>query len=255
MGLPKLHHKGDFDMEKTKDNDSIDVLTQIGSNLPYSRRSSISNIICERMREAILSGSLPSGYSFPNEVEVCDILDVGRSTLREAYSQLQLLGLITRSKNGTFVNDQASIVSQADFNAVINQTDMKEVLDFRRVMEIAIVQRAAERIRKSDFKKLDDLLKEQDSATDPAVLTEIDYRFHMALAELCGNPLLLMTLNSVRPKFKKEALYVFSKQSEYTIDEHRAIVEALKKHDPEAARQAMETHLDSIAKVLEIIGS
>lgn len=185
-------------------------------------------------------------------VEVCDILDIGRSSLREAYSKLQLLGLITRTKNGTFVNDHTAIISQADFNAVINETDMNEILDFRRVVEVAIVIRASERATEDDLSQLEELLSEQDSAMDdPVKLTEIDYRFHTALAELCGNPLLLMSLNTIRPKFKKEALYVFSKHSAYTLDEHRLIVKALRDRDPDAARIAMEAHLDSIAEVIK----
>jgi len=245
-------------MEKTLDIDTNEVLSQIGSNLPYSKRSPISNIICERIKEAILSGALPSGYSFPNELEMCSILDIGRSTLREAYSQLQLLGLITRTKNGTTVNDQAEIDSHVDFNAVINQTDMTDIVDFRRVVEIAIVSRAADKITEEGIAKLDELLQEQSTAAaaaNPVALTEIDYRFHTALAELSGNPLLLTSLNSVRPKFQKEALYVFTKKSEYTIDEHRAIVDALRSHDAKAARRAMEAHLDSIAASIDAVES
>ncbi|MBQ9550131.1 MAG: FadR family transcriptional regulator [Lachnospiraceae bacterium] len=238
-------------MEKTKDNDTLQVLAEIGSNLPYSRRSPISGIICERLKDAILSGDIPAGYCFPNEIEICDILDIGRSSLREAYSRLQLLGLITRTKNGTFVNDHTAMFSQADFNAIINESDMNDILDFRRVVEVAIAERAAERATDSDLKELDKLISEQDEAKDdPGALTEIDYRFHTALAELCGNQLLLLSLNTVRPKFKKESLYVFSKHSKYTIDEHRSIVRALKDRDSKAARAAMEAHLDSIADVI-----
>ena len=51
-----------------------------------------SDVLYEKLRDAITSSEFPPGYVFPNEVEFCSLLNVGRSTLREAYKMLEADG-------------------------------------------------------------------------------------------------------------------------------------------------------------------
>ena len=37
----------------------------------------------ERIRQMIISGVIPAGYTFPNENEMCRQLQIGRGTLRD----------------------------------------------------------------------------------------------------------------------------------------------------------------------------
>ena len=87
-----------------KNTSALQQLTFL-DDLVASERRNISDVIFRRIRDAIISGELPPGYVFPNENELCKKLNIGRSSLREAYSPLETLKLISRSKAGTYVND------------------------------------------------------------------------------------------------------------------------------------------------------
>jgi GntR family transcriptional repressor for pyruvate dehydrogenase complex len=73
-------------------------------------KCNISQNLFQRFKELIMSGVFPTGYMLPNENIVSDMLGVGRSTLREAYTALAVFGFIRRSKAGTFINEIAVLL-------------------------------------------------------------------------------------------------------------------------------------------------
>jgi GntR family transcriptional repressor for pyruvate dehydrogenase complex len=235
-------------MAKAPTSEDFEVkLADILADIPYTRKSSLASSISTYIQEAIIRGDIPGGYIFPGENEMCTLLDVGRSTLREAYSTLQTLGLITRTKNGTVVNKYENIDNLANLATIVDMSDMDELLQFREVIEVAVVRSAAQKCTEEDIQKLRNILAQQEAASDsPSKLMEIDYRFHSTMAEISGNKLFLISLNSVRPKFKENARWVFTKQQKRTTKEHSAIVDALESHDSKAAEKAMRYHLKSI---------
>ncbi|MBG0765753.1 MAG: FadR family transcriptional regulator, partial [Tissierellales bacterium] len=90
------------------------------------------------LRNAILRGELEEGYIFPNENELCKKLDIGRSTLREAYAPLETLNLICRTKTGTYVNNESEIKNPMNFNIIAKYSTPKDIMEFRDVIEVAI---------------------------------------------------------------------------------------------------------------------
>lgn len=76
-------------------------------NLEYLKvtdSKNISDTLFKRFRDLIVMGKLPAGMVLPNENTMSDLLGVGRSSLREAYTALALSGFIVRSKPGTYIN-------------------------------------------------------------------------------------------------------------------------------------------------------
>ena len=63
-------------------------------------KNNISQNLFQRFKELITDGRLPAGYMLPNENVVSELLGIGRSTLREAYTALAVFGFIRRSKQG-----------------------------------------------------------------------------------------------------------------------------------------------------------
>ena len=100
-----------------KNTSALQQLTFL-DDLVASERRNISDVIFRRIRDAIISGELPPGYVFPNENELCKKLNIGRSSLREAYSPLETLKLISRSKAGTYVNDLDIYQNAMNFDAI-----------------------------------------------------------------------------------------------------------------------------------------
>lgn len=93
------------------------------------KRNPHANIVDElifSLRQMIISGDLPPGYSFPNETAFCDQLGIGRTTLREAYKALESGGFISRTKRGTFVNSSQDIAEAIPFSMMIEMSDFAD---------------------------------------------------------------------------------------------------------------------------------
>ena len=108
-------------------------------------RSNISQNLFQRFKELITSGKLPAGYMMPNENVVSEMLGVGRSTLREAYTALAVFGFIRRSKAGTFINEIDNIVNIAPFSITVENSDLNDLLEFRYMLEGETASYAAKR--------------------------------------------------------------------------------------------------------------
>ena len=108
----------------------------------------------ERFKELILSGKLPPDSVLPNENVLSEMLGVGRSTLREAYTALAVLGFIRRSKAGTFVVPIENIVSIAPFSFTVANSDLNDLLEFRVMLESESASYAAKRANDDDIKNI-----------------------------------------------------------------------------------------------------
>nr|WP_325212803.1 FadR/GntR family transcriptional regulator [uncultured Oscillibacter sp.] len=217
-------------------------------DLALGSRQHISEILFQRLREAIISGELPPGYVFPNENELCKKLNIGRSSLREAYSPLETLKLITRSKAGTFVNDLKSYRNTMNFDAIAKQTDTENLAEYRQIVEVGAVQLAAQKASKKDLPRLTAILqKMKDAADNPVALSQYDFEFHAYLMKMTRNELLIIMFNSIRSAYKNFTESVFALGClPQTLREHQAIVDAVIANDPALATHMMQVHLSNI---------
>ena len=187
---------------------------ELFSSLSQKNRKNISETLFERLRDAILCGDLPSGYMFPNENELCQALNIGRGSLREAYASLETLHLITRSKSGTCVNDQQEIQNDMNFKAIAQLSDVKELSEY-----------------------------------DPIRLSQYDFDFHSLMIKAARNQLLTISFHTIRAVYEEFTETVFaSGYAEQSLLDHGAILDALRIHDPDLAAEMMKRHLLSVEK-------
>ena len=85
-------------------------------NIEYLKNNdgkNISDSLFKKFRDLIVMGKLPAGMALPNENVMSELLGVGRSSLREAYTALALSGFIVRSKSGTYINKSEDTINTA----------------------------------------------------------------------------------------------------------------------------------------------
>ena len=68
----------------------MDKNLDIAAYLNIRPMKNMSDYLYQKISGMIMNGTLPEGYVFPNEAQLCEQLGVGRSTLREAYKALEL---------------------------------------------------------------------------------------------------------------------------------------------------------------------
>lgn len=208
----------------------------------------------DRIRALIKSHGYEPGVRLPSERELADLLEVSRPTVREALIALEVEGVVQiRMGSGVYLSHPIKGQASAPKKAAKLKSDLSpfQLIEARRLVEseiaaLAAVSRTPEHVRqmREVIKQMELLAK---SGKDPLAA---DHQFHVLLAQASGNQVLA---NLVDQLFAARLGVLFSRLSTYfdtgsswheAISEHKAIVKAIHAQDPDAAREAMRTHMD-----------
>lgn len=211
--------------------------------------------IVEQIERTILDGQLKAGDQLPPERELAQRFGVSRTAVREAVKALSEKGLVEACPGrGTFVTNGTSqaIRQSLDRMIKINQPDgTLHLIEVREILEPEIAARAAARADEKDVAALREAFAAMDQAGgDADAFIEADLDFHLALAEAANNPLIPAVIDSIVALLREHRLRMFHvhggpERGQY---HHRRILEAVERHDPEAARTAMKAHLQQVSE-------
>lgn len=221
------------------------------------KRTSLVDIVVERLRALIGEGQLGPGDRLPTEAELIEQLQVSRTVLREAIGRLEATGLVTvRGPRGMFVGDSGSVLNCVRLvrsAMTVSPLELVQFTEFRRAVECDAVRSAAGRAGAADVAELEALCEEiRRPDLDDAAAFEVDLRFHRKLLDLAGNEVMRNVMDVVREfvlaSIIEGAPYRRNPETKYRG--HRAIVAAVRAHDADAAEQAMRDHLNAVLNAL-----
>ena len=213
--------------------------------------------VVEQLEQAIQSGVHPVGGRLPSERELAERLGVSRPVVREAIIVLESRGLVqTRHGSGVFVQTDTPSAAAA---TVDSDSGPFEVIEARRLLEGEIAALAAELVTERQIAEMQRLIDRiADMRLDNATREKADRAFHIALARVTGNDVLVGIVEKLWDMRYQSALceYFFRRAREIGIeppvDEHQTVLEAVKARDAEAARSAMREHLARVTENLLI---
>lgn len=220
-------------------------------------RHSVAEKIQREIESHLLDGSWPMGMRLPPERKLAETLGVSRNSLRAAIYNLQARGLlVSKWGSGVFVTDrlQAAITSPWR-QLLLDHPDLRwDTLEFRRELEGATAHYAALRADRNDLKKIGGIVKCLVNAYETGNKNEehkADADFHEAIAEASHNSMFLYLHTNILIMLREHIslnLKVLEESSGKVTaqlrQQHIAIWEAIRKHQPEAARRAMLVHID-----------
>jgi GntR family transcriptional regulator, rspAB operon transcriptional repressor len=191
----------------------------------------------EALREAVLAGHLKPGEVY-NEMSLAEELGISRTPTREALLELSNRGLFTfLPRKGVMVTSYTTC-------------QVEDLFEFRRVIELAVVEKVSRFRPPCDFSWLEKALKEQREIYQRKdrpihLYLQFDRIFHVTLAELAGNQRFVDVLENIRDIFELVATKALNKQErwEEVLAEHEEIVRAVKGGDPIETKRAVEFHL------------
>lgn len=197
----------------------------------------------------------------PSEVQLCKAFKVGRSTLREALKSLSFIGMIhMRAGGGTYVADGPSTYMNGPLLAkgVLNtEKDVNELSEARLVLETELAALCAQRASVEDLRGLEDLVEQMKFAKnqDGALFCRLDLGFHLAIASGSKNNILTELLKHTRAGLQEliTKSLLLPAGMEISYKQHRAILDALRKHDPARARKAMRSHLRAFQRGYKVL--
>ncbi len=202
--------------------------------------------VAQKMLLELESGAFPPGARLPTERELSERYGVSRPTVREAIIALEVMGKVhVRTGAGVFACTYASAQ-----NGPVGEYSPFEVTEARVVVECEAAALAASIISESEVEALAVALDEMIGENDKGALASdvADKKFHGIIAEATQNrPLAKMIeelweIQRSLPDIKAAHLSVCKHDGNSRIAEHRAIYNALRSRDPQAARIAMREH-------------
>ncbi len=222
----------------------------------------LSTAVTRQIEKLILRGILRPGERLPAERELAETLGVSRPSLREAVADLQEKGLLTtRAGAGVFVADVlGSAFSESLIRLFADHDEaVFDYIGFRRDLEGLAACRAAQLASDTDRQVIQTIMDKMEAAhrkTNPADEARLDAEFHMAIIEASHNVIMLHMMRSMFQLLREGVFYnrqVMFKQRTTRgalLDQHRAINTAIQARDAEAARDAVEAHLNYVEKAL-----
>ncbi|MFL6044312.1 MAG: FadR/GntR family transcriptional regulator [Propionibacteriaceae bacterium] len=205
------------------------------------------------IRHMILTGELAPGDRLPPEGDLAANLGLSRTSLREAVRALTVLGVIdTRQGDGSYITGLGPELLLGALGLAVDlqrEEAIPDLIAVRRILEPAATALAASRITAGDLEQIRSYIRSDLDHDQVGQYVELDWEFHHAIARAAGNPLLSVLLDGLAAPTVR--MRVWRGQTlpgvlERTLEEHRAIADALEAHDAELAYAAATVHIAGV---------
>ena len=228
-----------------------DLNNDIFKTLPPERHGTTSEEVISQLREMIHRGDLRPGDRLPPERDLAKLLGVSRPTLRAGIRSLAAVGILqSRQGAGTFVvkSDGPPSLDSSPLRlmASLHGFTSAEMFEARRSLEMAVAGLAAERATGDQMALMaEEVTGMFASLDDPEQFLIHDVRFHQTIAAASGNRILTSLMNMVATILYDTRIKTVKNATDLkeSAEMHRHIYRAIREHDPEAAREAMQEHL------------
>ncbi len=211
------------------------------------------DLIIVQIRELIVSGAIKPGDKLPPERKLAEHLGVSRGQVREAISKLQIYGIVkVLPQSGTVVNGIGIVALEGLISDVLRleKTDFVSLVDTRILLEKEAARLAAIHRTQDDILEMGKALsKYEEKLKSDNIAIEEDLLFHIQIAEASNNSVLKSLMMIITPDIVKSfrSLKVCDgDDNKATMQEHRAIYEAIVNQQPEQASDAMMKHLQDV---------
>ena len=204
---------------------------------PVWENETSKSVIYVELRRSIITGHRKPGERFDVEA-IAKQYNTSVTPVRDALQMLSQESLVNiKPRSGYFV-------------ARTTLKQLRDLLDMRHILELAAVERAADKITTEQIEELRAVHAEYTGDDDESYdrYTEENRRFHYLLAKASGNNELAQLMGRLHDRLAP--FMVMRHGGRNQVETHKHIIDALEVHDVEAAREAL---LDDIEKSHESI--
>jgi DNA-binding FadR family transcriptional regulator len=210
-----------------------------------------------KIKEMLLAGELRPGDRLPPEKELSERLGLSRSSLREAVKALEVIRVLdVRRGDGTYVTslEPRLLLEAIGFVVDLHQDGtVLELFEVRRILEPAAAALATRRASAQDIARLGELVGQVAQQTSVEDLVEHDLEFHRHIAELSGNAYLSSILDQLSSSTHRARIWRGLTEAGAvgrTLEEHRAIVDAMAAGDADLVRSSLTVHIAGVERWL-----
>jgi len=208
--------------------------------------TSRSGLVEQQIREYIMGSKLVPGHRLPSENELSGKLGVSRSAIREGLKALEAVGVITTHQGkGSFVSefDSAAIADNLAISLRFDRPSVRDILEVRKALETGFLSQVAPLLTTDDFQALEivvDRMRQKLKKSKTFLLEDME--FHRLLYRKLNNRVLLHILEMFWKLFGQEGSRHSLSQLSESVNQHQAILTALKKGDVTRAEHLLKLH-------------
>jgi len=221
------------------------------------KRTRLYEEIVKQILDLLKEGKLKPGDKLPPERKLAEDLHVSRTAIREALRSLEMMGYIESNVGGgTYIKSISLENVMNPFSAMLSQDEklLRDLIDVRLILETEIASLAAKRITPDKIEMIEGTLIQMENEVE-AGENSIggENAFHDALAVASENSAMSIILDMCSELLFRTRLATLSipGQPRKSLEDHRAIFEAIKQGDGKSAAKAMREHLNKALKNLE----
>ncbi|WP_111495333.1 FadR/GntR family transcriptional regulator [Marinobacter bohaiensis] len=209
--------------------------------------STLSSVAAQALQRKITSADYAPGSRLPSQRALAESLGISRTSLREAISMLEALGLVrSHPGKGVYVSERTPHSSDDVPRGPAGVT-AESIFQLRYIVEPAAAALAARHGNTAvdELQETQGQLERALTRLDLVAAAEWDLEFHKRIARHSGNPSLAEVMQESRIKIGYSLRLPFANTQRVweTVDEHRAVIQAVATGDAEQARRAMQRHL------------
>lgn len=215
-------------------------------------RSRLYEQVVDRLREHIDTTGLKPGDRLLSERELAEQLGVSRTSLRQALTALEVMGLIEiRHGDGVFITHPPEEVLPSLADALVYEHEqLPAIIEVRQAIEAQTARLAAIRRTPADVATLDAAITAMEQAIAAGEDTaEADRAFHDGIVTAARNPLLLALWQHIAEPVGKtrRASLARPDRPPASLRAHRSIRDQIFEQRPDQAAKAMLDHLSEVS--------
>lgn len=216
------------------------------------QRTSLAEAAVDALLDLIASRRLKVDDSLPSTADLADQLGVSRTVVREAIAELAGQGLLSRRQGRETVvalPDARQLERLLRLRFTVQGADYEHLQEYREIIEVGTARLAAVHADDEDLRALQSRLDDLRSATDAEALHLADQAFHREVARIARNDMALLMIDGITPLLVQLRRHAWAgwtqsgKGLEPIVEAHATILDAIRRHEPEAAARAMQDHL------------
>ncbi|OGP65134.1 MAG: hypothetical protein A2170_05680 [Deltaproteobacteria bacterium RBG_13_53_10] len=210
--------------------------------IQVSKRKSLREEVYDSLRKSILHGKLKAGQRLIEE-QLAHQIGISRTPVREAFHKLEKDDLVMRLPKGGFAVRE------------FTKADVEEIFGIRCALESYAAYLATIHITPDKISALEKKMEELQKALegrDTNKVVQLNTEFHNLLYKACRSKKLSDMINNYSDYFYRyRAAFPYNENNfKYTVDDHRNMLEAMKKKNPRVVEKLVRTHLEKTKELV-----
>lgn len=220
-----------------------------------------SERIVSQIKNLMFEGKLKPGDKLPPERELAEVMNVSRTSVREAIKTLSAMGLvIIRKGHGVFIDEAnlGTVINKVGDALILKKEEVEQLFEIRKVLETQAAHWTAERATDEEIGFINKLVSEAKEACRRPdmcadIITSHDTKFHNAVMEASHNSVLGMVMGGLLEalaKIRARTVMLPGRVTQSILD-HEEIAKAISARDGNKASMAMYKHIESVEKSIK----